>query len=82
MRSTIQTLTNISYDGRTIDLTEERDLTCTVNCDCLGHIAIDVHDMNAVRSPVYTSLGNGYEPIVGRGETMTIGMNGRTLGNG
>lgn len=82
MRSTIQTLTNISYDGRTIDLTEERELTCTVNCDCLSHIAIDVHDMDAVRSPVYTSFGNGYEPIVGRGETMTIGMNGRTLGNG
>lgn len=83
MRSTMQTLTNISYDGRTIDLVEEGTMTCVCNCDCLSHIAIDVYDMDGKLSPKYTALGNGYEPIAVRGEKITIDMNNnRTHGNG
>ena len=83
MRSTMQTLTNISYDGRAIDLTEESNLACICNCDCLSHIAIDVYDMDGKLSPKYTSVGNGYEAIAERGEKVTIGsMDQRTHGNG
>lgn len=83
MRTTIQTLTDISFDGRTIDITDEGTMTCKCNCDCLSHIAIDVYDMDRTLSPKYTDTGNGYEAIAQRGETISINMAGnRTHGNG
>lgn len=57
MRSTMRTITNVSYDGRAVDIAAENTLTFTNNCDDLSHIRLNFRDMESGTSSTWAMSG-------------------------
>ncbi len=72
MRSSIKTITNVSYDNRAVDLTEE-GLSYKINSDHISYISTAYTDIDS-RATHYRTLGDGVTTDYSRGQTITVTM--------
>lgn len=79
MRSTMQTITNVSYAGRAVDTTAEPNLTFTNNCDSLSYVELAFRDKDT-GTTYYWQMGGGIAPIAERGSTVSFPMSGLSQG--
>ena len=73
MRTAMRTITNVSYDGRAVDVQQETAVTFTNNCDHIGYITLEISDMESHEKSVY-SKGDGVTTDYVRGQTVSFGM--------
>lgn len=72
MRSTMRTITNVSYDGRAVDIAAESTLTFTNNCDSLSHIRLNFRDMDSGVTSTWAMNGAWQ-----RGQTVAFDVAGK-----
>lgn len=80
MRSSIRTITNVSLDNRTVDLTEE-GLSYQINSDHISLIVSEYTDIDS-RSSFLRTLGDGIDTDYSRGQKISVSMSsGFTAGH-
>lgn len=72
MRSSIKTTTNVSYDNRAVDITQE-GLSFRINSDHISYISTTYTDIDS-RATHTRSLGDGVSTDYERGQTITVTM--------
>lgn len=75
MRSSMRTITDVSYDNRTVDC-EAEGLAYTINSDHISYIISDYYDIDTHAHSVYT-LGDGITTDYKRGRRITVSMASR-----
>lgn len=79
MRSSIKTTTNVSYDNRAVDITQE-GLSYKINSDHISYISTTYTDLDS-RASTTRTLGDGVTTDYQRGQTITVSMSGISLFN-
>lgn len=79
MRSSIKTTTNVSYDNRAVDITQE-GLSYKINSDHISYISTTYTDLDS-RTSTTRTLGDGVSTDYQRGQTITVGMSGISFFN-
>lgn len=72
MRSSIKTTTNVSYDNRAVDITQE-GLSYKINSDHISYISTTYTDLDS-RASTTRTLGDGVSTDYERGQTITVTM--------
>lgn len=72
MRSSIRTITNVSLDNRTVDLTEE-GLSYQINSDHISFITSEYTDIDS-RTSFLRTLGDGIDTDYSRGQRISVSM--------
>lgn len=79
MRSSIKTTTNVSYDNRAVDITQE-GLSYKINSDHISYISTTYTDLDS-RASTTRTLGDGVSTDYQRGQTITVSMSGISFFN-